>query len=489
MTFNSIQYFVFLAIVCGGFWILRQVGVSHRVRNGLLLLSSYVFYGWWDWRFLSLLWISTAVDFIVGRAMFRTEDQKTRKRLLWVSVGVNLGLLGLFKYFNFFYDSFVDLLGHVGLSATGPAFHVILPVGISFYTFQTLSYTLDIYLRRMEPTDSPLDFALFVAYFPQLVAGPIERARDLLPQLSVERPPLTHTAVNEAYSLILMGLFKKVVIADGLAHFVDEVFKDPTDFGWVMSWASLFALALQVYCDFAGYTDIARGSSKLFGIDLMENFRQPFRATTFSDMWNRWHISLTSWIRDYVFFPLGGSHGNERKVARNLLLVYLAVGLWHGARWTFVIWGFINGLWIVAEREWIARRRRRGYQPPQWRSQLWKRFGGPIYVMTVFCTLGVFFRAQSATLGWDQLHQIFTFSSGEINAGYLLTLVFASLAVWYLDQLEINTQRSTELGEFQSAGERIRTVSWRDHIRNAVFIVLILVFSGETTVPFLYFAF
>lgn len=488
MTFNSIQYFVFFAIVCGGFWGLRQLGVPHRVRNFLLLIASYVFYGWWDWRFLSLLWISTIVDYLVGGRLHRTEDPKKRKRLLWVSITVNLGILGVFKYFNFFYDSFQDLLGELGISFSGPALHVILPVGVSFYTFQTLSYALDIYLRRMEPTDSPLDFALFVAYFPQLVAGPIERARELLPQLSIERPPLTKATVNEAYSLILMGLFKKVVIADGLAGFVDDVFKDPGDFGWLTSWAALFALALQVYCDFAGYTDIARGSSKLFGIDLMENFRQPFRATTFSNMWNRWHISLTSWIRDYVFFPLGGSHGNERKVARNLLLVYLAVGLWHGARWTFVIWGFINGLWIVAEREWIAWRKRRGYQPPEWRSRMWAKFLGPIYVMTTFCTLGVFFRAQSASAGWEQLYDIFTLQSGPVEWGYLLTLALASAAVWYLDQLEITTQKETEVGELDP-GDRIQTIRWTDHIRNAVFIVLILVYSGETAVPFIYFEF
>ena len=337
MNFASIEYFAFLLIV----WVAYRL-LKLRGQNILLLIASYYFYGMWDWRFLSLIVISTFIDFWVGRSLVRVEDPKRRKHLLAVSVIANMSMLGFFKYFGFFVDSAVALLEGIGLEAHRPALQIVLPVGISFYTFQTLSYTIDIYRRKLQPTGKLVDFALFVAFFPQLVAGPIERASHLLPILSKQRA-VTFEGCSRGVFLILLGLMKKIVIADGLSGKVDAIYGTGSDVSGLDVTLATYAFAFQILCDFSAYTDIARGTAKLFGIDLMDNFCGPYFARNPSDFWRRWHISLSTWLRDYLYVPLGGNRGSTVSLYRNLMITMVLGGLWHGAAWNFVLWGIYQG--------------------------------------------------------------------------------------------------------------------------------------------------
>lgn len=317
------------------------------MQNLLLLVGSYIFYGAWNWKFLSLIAASTIVDFYIGKHLFKTKNPTYRKYLLWLSIGFNLGVLAFFKYFNFFIDSFEKLGQSFGLQWDDITLNVILPVGISFYTFQTLSYTIDIYKKKLAPVQSFWDFALFVSFFPQLVAGPIERAAHLLPQIQKARIwniEQIHTGIY----LIIWGLFKKVVMADNLALMVNPIFQEHTSYTGFDLAVAVLAFAFQIYGDFSGYTDIARGIAKLLGFDLMLNFKLPYFALNPSDFWRRWHVSLSSWLRDYLYIPLGGNRGSQWFTYRNLFYTMLLGGLWHGAAWNFVIWGAYHGLLLVA---------------------------------------------------------------------------------------------------------------------------------------------
>ena len=344
MTFNSWLFLGFIFPALAIYYLL-----PHRGQNRWLLLCSYVFYGAWDWRFLSLIVLSTAVDYLVGNRIQSQTDPIRRKRWLCVSLISNLGLLGVFKYFNFFTDSAISLFQRVGLSVPEWSLHIVLPVGISFYTFQTLSYTVDIYRGKLKPCKSWLDFALFVSYFPQLVAGPIERASRLLPQITKNRRVTSEQLVAGSW-LVLWGFFKKMVIADNLARFVDPVYSSPSEAHALLLLAATYAFAYQIYCDFSGYTDIARGLAKLMGIELMKNFDMPFLAASPAEFWRRWHISLSTWLRDYLYIPLGGNRGSELFTYRNLFLTMLLGGLWHGAAWHFVAWGLYHGLLLIIYR-------------------------------------------------------------------------------------------------------------------------------------------
>lgn len=344
MSFASIQYAVFLVIVYGLYRVL-----PHRWQNRMLLVASYVFYGAWDWRFLSLMLISTVVDYIVGLRLRDTENPAARRSLLLMSLVANLGMLGIFKYFNFFAGSFSELMGWFGLSVSWTTLSIVLPVGISFYTFQTLSYTIDVYNRKLEPTDRFMDFALFVAFFPQLVAGPIERASHLLPQVLKNRT-ITWDQTTRGLYLIAFGLFKKVVIADGVAGSVDAIYNASGAVTWADVVLATYLFALQIYGDFSGYSDIARGSAKILGFDIMTNFRMPYFATNPSEFWRRWHISLSTWLRDYLYIPLGGNHHGTRQTYRNLMITMVLGGLWHGAAWNFVLWGIYQGAILCIHR-------------------------------------------------------------------------------------------------------------------------------------------
>jgi alginate O-acetyltransferase complex protein AlgI len=355
VLFNSYTFWLFFLAVIGLYSLSRQL----RWQNSVLLIASYVFYGFWDWRFLSLLFISTVIDFSVARALERTSEEGRRKALLAVSLTANLGILGVFKYLGFFTESMVELLNALGVQSSLGVLEVLLPVGISFYTFQTMSYTIDVYRRQLPATPNFFDFALFVSFFPQLVAGPIERASKLLPQLLHPRPR-SETAFAEGLYLVLLGLFKKIVIADNMAPIVNAVFsRDVATLSGAEVLVGVYAFAFQIYGDFAGYTDIARGVAKWLGFDLMLNFRMPYFAVSPSDFWRRWHISLSSWLRDYLYVPLGGNRHGPLLTYRNLMLTMILGGLWHGAAWTFVAWGVFHGLILclyrIGETLWGSR--------------------------------------------------------------------------------------------------------------------------------------
>lgn len=347
MLFNSPEYAIFLTLVLVGYLNLR-----HRSQNVLLLLASYLFYAYWDPRFLGLIWLSTIVDFVAGLRIRRARQSgRTSVMRGWLvaSLGTNLGILGVFKYYGFFAENLNALLATVGLGTSSPVLEIVLPIGISFYTFQTLSYTIDIYRGRIDPIDHPLDFALFVAFFPQLVAGPIERASHLIPQI---RRPRTVTVEDwrKGLYLILVGLVRKVVIADSAGVLVEEYFRAPYGFSSVQLATGLLLYSVQIYGDFAGYSNIARGSARLLGFDLMRNFRHPYFARNPSDFWRRWHISLSTWLRDYLYIPLGGNRRGPRRTYANLFVTMLLGGLWHGASWNFVLWGFLHGAYLAVHR-------------------------------------------------------------------------------------------------------------------------------------------
>ncbi len=343
MLFNTIDFAIFLPIVFLLYWLLQK---KLNLQNLLIVVSSYIFYGWWDWKFLSLIFFSTCVDYLVGLKIEASENEKIRTRYLWTSMIINLGLLGFFKYFNFFIDNFIVAFQFLGFQFKSEHLNIVLPVGISFYTFQTMSYTIDIYKRNLKPTKDFIAFSAYVSFFPQLVAGPIERATNLLPQFYVEKNFNYDDAVD-GMRQILWGLFKKVVIADQSAVFVNEIFKNYTDYNGSSLFFGAFFFALQIYGDFSGYSDIAIGVSKLFGIHLMQNFAFPYFSRDIAEFWRRWHISLSTWFKDYLYIPLGGSKGGKWLKVRNTFIIFLVSGFWHGANWTFIAWGFINACYFL----------------------------------------------------------------------------------------------------------------------------------------------
>src|SRR6056297_941955 len=332
MLFNSLVFFLFLSIVFVLYWLFRN---QLKLQNIIVLISSYIFYGWWDWRFLSLIVISSLADYFIGLWLDRSEKKTKRKLLLALSIVVNIGILGFFKYFNFFIDSAAGFLNQFGFQANPTSLQIILPVGISFYTFQTLSYSIDIYRRQIEPTKNIIAFFAFVSFFPQLVAGPIERARNLVPQFLKKR---TFDPVNAGDGIrqMLWGFFKKIVIADNAAVYANEIFTNYSDHtgGTLLLGAVLFGF--QIYGDFSGYSDIAIGTARLFGFDLMRNFAYPYFSRDIAEFWRRWHISLSTWFRDYIYIPLGGSRGGTLMKIRNTFIIFVISGFWHGANWTFI---------------------------------------------------------------------------------------------------------------------------------------------------------
>ena len=348
MLFNSIDFAIFLPIVFILYW---SVNFFKKLssQNCLLLIASYLFYGWWEWKFLSLIIISTITDYLIGLKIHKEDNNFKRKTLLLTSIGINLGILIFFKYCNFFIENFNTAFSFFGQKFNISSLNIILPVGISFYTFQTLSYTIDIFNKKLIPTKSILEFSAFVSFFPQLVAGPIERASKLLPQFKNQKS-FSFEKAKFGILEIFWGLFKKIVIADNLAKFVDIVFVDIESFsGFPLIWASIF-FTFQIYCDFSGYSSIAIGTAKLFGFELMTNFKRPYLSANFKEFWSRWHISLSSWFRDYVYIPLGGNRKKSLRNKFNVLLTFIVSGFWHGANWTFILWGAVHGLLISLSR-------------------------------------------------------------------------------------------------------------------------------------------
>ena len=402
MLFNSLTFVVFFAIVLA----LHNAPLSWKTKKTNLLIASYLFYAAWNPPFVILLWISTMVDWHVAKRMFVEEGKHRRKMLLTISILVNLGLLGYFKYGGFLLENFVVLAAAAGIDYQAPDWNIILPVGISFYTFQTMAYSLDIYLKRAEPSKSFLDFALFVTFFPQLVAGPIVRPTHLLPQFAIPRVA-TRTQLYWGLGLMTIGLFQKIVVADGLlapvadAAFGAEGMLHPLD-----AWLGTLAFSGQIFSDFAGYSTTAIGIALTLGFGLPDNFRFPYAAIGFSDFWRRWHISLSSWLRDYLYVPLGGNRKGNLRTYANLMTTMLLGGLWHGASWTFVVWGGLHGLYLAAER-WLSAR--------FGDREVWSKIGARVFlaVLTYFLVniTWVFFRAETFETAWRMIITMLTFQT------------------------------------------------------------------------------
>jgi D-alanyl-lipoteichoic acid acyltransferase DltB (MBOAT superfamily) len=344
MLFNSLNFAIFLPIVFILYWFVFNK--SLKWQNLLVTVASYIFYGWWDWRFLSLILFSTLVDYSIGINLGKKENPLTRKILLWISIIINIGLLGVFKYYNFFLDSLYDTIPGLQVVLGFNTLDIILPVGISFYTFQTLSYTIDVYQKRLEPTKDFISFAAFVSFFPQLVAGPIERASNLLPQFYQNRK-FEYSKAVDGMQQILWGLFKKVVIADNCAVYANHIFENSADMSGSTLLLGAVFFAFQIYGDFSGYSDIAIGTARLFGFNLMQNFAYPYFSRDIAEFWRRWHISLSTWFRDYLYIPLGGSRGGTWMKVRNTFIIFIVSGFWHGANWTFIVWGALNAIYFL----------------------------------------------------------------------------------------------------------------------------------------------
>lgn len=423
MLFNSFQFLVFFIIVYSLYLLF-----NHKWQNRLLLVASYVFYGAWDWRFLSLIVISTVLDYICGLKIENSTEKRKKKFFLFLSIFGNLGILGFFKYFNFFASTLQTLLGQIGFSIHPRFLHIILPVGISFYTFQTMSYTIDIYKGELKPTKKFFDFALFVSFFPQLVAGPIERAKHLLPQMLKPRK-VTLEKFYEGLYLIFWGLFQKVFVADNLARIVDPVFSNGAPYNGAMVLLALYAFAFQIFCDFAGYSNIARGLGKCMGFEIMVNFNLPYFATNPSEFWQRWHISLSSWLKDYLYIPLGGNRKGAFHTYRNLLITMLLGGLWHGAAWHFVVWGAYQAFLLIAYR--LPSKLIKKIPPIKnvFIKQLFFTIR-LIFFFNLVCIGWLLFRAESVTQAWHMFNSVifnFNLTPSIIAQGFKMVIFYLSV--------------------------------------------------------------
>ena len=472
MLFNSLTFFCFLPIVFVLYWSVRT---NLRVQNIFLLFASYVFYGWWDVRFLTLIIASTAVDFILGKIMDTASSSVKRKLLISASMIFNLGLLGVFKYYNFFIENFVVLSDRMGLSTNLVLLKIILPVGISFYTFQTMSYTIDIYRKKLKHTSDFIAFAAFVGYFPQLVAGPIERAAHLLPQLGKIR---VFNSTNAANGLrqALWGFFKKVVIADAVAPLVDLAFSNPESYSSLALILGAVLFSIQIYCDFSGYSDIAIGISKLFGIELKQNFRTPYFSRDIGEFWRRWHISLSTWFRDYIYIPLGGSKGSTALKIRNTFAIFLVSGFWHGANWTFIFWGLINALLFLPLMLSKGNRKHLDHATLKDAHKI-------IWTFTLTTLAWVFFRADSLSEAMGYLQQIIRVHGGlslTVKPSLLLFITLLIIGDW------LGRKNDFALS-FLTQGVLSKTAPARIAIYMTLAYLILLYSGGQQT--FIYFQF
>jgi len=480
MLFNSIEFAIFLPIVFALYWALKR---DLKLQNLLLLAASYVFYGWWDWRFLSLIAFSSMVDYFVGLQMGKTEEQSRRKLLLWVSICVNLGFLGFFKYFNFFAESFSDAFTLLGTPIEATRLNIILPVGISFYTFQTLSYSIDIYRKKLEPTRDIIAFFAFVSFFPQLVAGPIERAKNLLPQFYIKRTFEQDKAID-GLRQILWGLFKKVVIADNCAEYVNIIFSNPSDYSGSTLFLGGVLFAFQIYGDFSGYSDMAIGTARLFGFNLMKNFAFPYFSRDIAEFWRRWHISLSTWFRDYLYIPLGGSRGGTWMKIKNTFIIFVVSGFWHGANWTFIFWGFLNALYFLPLL--LSNKNRRNLETVAQGRLLpsLREFFSILLTFALTVLAWIFFRADNLTEAFGIIYRVFSLSIFTIPqylpGGVLAMILFLLLVEW--------SNRDKEFG-LQYFGSSSLKRNVLDYVLlSAVFWCIVIWRSGKE-LEFIYFQF
>lgn len=430
MLFNSIDFAIFLPLVFALYWLFK---FSIRTQNILLLIASYIFYGWWDPRFLVLILVSSLIDYFISSKLETTENSRHRKYLLGVSLISNLGILAFFKYFNFFLENFESAFSFFGEKMNVERLDIVLPVGISFYTFQTLSYTIDVYRKKLPASRDLVAFLSFVSFFPQLVAGPIERATHLLPQFLQPRK-FNSALATEGLRQMLWGFFKKIVIADNCAEVANQLFDHPDIYPSSSLVFGAILFAFQIYGDFSGYSDIALGTSKLFGFDLMKNFSFPYFSRDIGEFWRRWHISLSTWFRDYLYIPLGGSKGNRGKQIRNTFIIFIVSGFWHGANWTFIVWGGLNALYFLPLL--LTSRNRKNLDIVAHNSSLpsLKEFASMLITFGLTTIAWVFFRAADVGSALHYLRQMFTSSliswPHQIPVFLMLLLVFFILIEW-----------------------------------------------------------
>ncbi|TAI48578.1 MBOAT family O-acyltransferase [Flagellimonas allohymeniacidonis] len=480
MLFNSVDFAIFLPVVFLLYWFVFHKNIT--VQNVLLVVASYFFYGWWDPRFLLLIVFSSLVDYSVGLLLSRTQAQRARNLLLLASLVVNLGFLGFFKYYNFFLENFVEAFTFFGRDIGASSLNIILPVGISFYTFQTLSYTIDVYNGKLKPTKNIVSFFAFVSFFPQLVAGPIERATNLLPQFYKKRVFVYSEAVD-GMRQILWGLFKKVVIADNCARFANIIFENYADLSGSTLVFGAFFFALQIYGDFSGYSDIAIGVSRLFGFKLMQNFAFPYFSRDIAEFWRRWHISLSTWFRDYLYIPIGGSRGGIGKKIRNVFVIFVVSGFWHGANWTFIAWGFLNALYFVPI---MLLNKNRIHTDTVAEGKIFSSVTELFQILVTFMlTLlaWVFFRAPSVTDAVLYIKKTFTFSIFSIPANFqewLITLFFIAFMIC-VEWFQRNRKHALEFTQ----GKLPR------HFRWSLYVLLFfsLFWYGGAQQDFIYFQF
>lgn len=478
MLFNSLDFAVFLPIVFFLYWFITNRNLSFQ--NLLIVISSYIFYSFWDWRFLSLIIFSTLTDYIIGLTLGKEKSQKKRKILLWVSMFTNLGFLGIFKYYNFFIENFKSAFLFFGQEINISTLQIILPVGISFYTFQTMSYTIDVYRRQLEPTKNFIAFSAFVSFFPQLAAGPIERATNFLPQFYKKRT-FDYTKAIDGLKQALWGLFKKVVIADNCAEFANEIFNNSAQYsGSTLALGAVF-FAFQIYGDFSGYSDMAIGISRLFGFDLKRNFAFPYFSRDIAEFWRRWHISLSTWFRDYLYIPLGGSKGGMWMKIRNIFIIFIVSGFWHGANWTFIAWGIINALYFLPLLLMNKNRTHleiigQGKYFPTLRE--FTSMGATFGLTTL---AWIFFRAENITHAFDILKEIFSvslFNKFEVFPLKIIALILIFTSIEWMGR------------ESEYALEKIG-LKWKTQYRYLMYYVIILsiLVFGAKEQEFIYFQF
>ena len=482
MLFNSIDFAIFLPAVFVLYWFVTDKNL--KLQNLLIVAASYLFYGWWDWRFLFLILFSTLVDYFVGRGLYREKDPAKRKLLLWMSIIVNLGFLGFFKYYNFFLDNFVSAFTFFGMPVNASSLNIILPVGISFYTFQTLSYSIDVYKRKLEPTKDFIAFSAFVSFFPQLVAGPIERATHLLPQFYRKRK-FDHSQAVDGMRQILWGLFKKMVIADNCAQFANEIFNNSEAMGGSTLVLGALFFTFQIYGDFSGYSDIAIGTSRLFGFDLMQNFAYPYFSRDMAEFWRRWHISLSTWFRDYLYIPLGGSRGGLWMKLRNTFIIFIVSGFWHGANWTFIVWGALNAVYFLPLLLTNNNRNNLNVVAGGKTFPTFKEIGQMLITFGLAVFAWIFFRAENIGHALSYISGIFSSSllSMPSFAGMqraFTTLIF--IAVFLL--IEWNG-REGQYAIAKAFPNKKRAVRWAYYL---ILVFLIFYFQGEKQ-GFIYFQF
>jgi alginate O-acetyltransferase complex protein AlgI len=479
MLFNSFEFAVFFPLVFLMYWFVTKKNLT--VQNAFLLVVSYLFYGWWDWRFLGLLFFSSTLDYIIALRIDASQTIARKKFFVGLAIAINLTLLGFFKYFNFFSDSFAELLTTLGFQANRHSLNVILPVGISFYTFQSMSYYIDVYRGKMKPVRDIIAFYAYVSFFPQLVAGPIERSFQLLPQFLRKRV-FDYAQGVAGMRLILWGLFKKIVIADNCAEVVNTVFNNYQNATGFELLSGIVLFALQIYGDFSGYSDIARGTAKLLGFELMINFKTPYFSRDIAEFWRRWHISLTTWFRDYVYIPLGGNKDGKYAAVRNTVIVFALSGFWHGANWTFVIWGLLNALYFIPlvltgqnkkNLDTVAEDR---FLPSP------KEFVQMVFTFSLVCFAWIFFRAANLSEASGYISALFTHGFAGVNIVDFNKWLPLVIGFWLLLEW---------MGRFGGVDEYLATVANRVN-RHALYYglaIIIALFGAFKETSFIYFQF